>query len=456
MFCTNCGTRLDDDVIFCPHCGTRVAPEEKPAEVKLEEKPAEAKPEEKPAEAKAEDKPTEAKPEEKPTEAKPEEKPTEAKLEEKPAEAKPEEKPAEVKSEEKPTEAKSEEKPAEAKSEEKPTEAKSEEKPTEAKSEEKPAEAKPEEKKKTKGLHPKPSGGVIFLSILLSLVIFLATVGAGAIGSLRMSYSEQNLRKIFDGIDVSEATMPGADGQSEVSLVDFLEEASGFDFEKSAGISKQNLEKFLAKPYLMEKVTDIAVGYSQYFLNKKAPEPITLKDFLAFLEEHNDDLVELTGFSFVYKDPSTGKNVVYDVDVKNAFKDLGTEEVTPEFLEEQAGFSFGKIQFGLSVFAVILLAGVAALLSILILLMNKKTIRSGLSFVGMTLLLAGLVMDVAAGAGLLLHGKLHGSLISLFVVPLAKNVLIVGSCIFGCGFLIFVFGRLICNAVAKKKQKANG
>ena len=39
MFCTNCGTRLDDDILFCANCGTRIAreaTEEKAAEVKAE------------------------------------------------------------------------------------------------------------------------------------------------------------------------------------------------------------------------------------------------------------------------------------------------------------------------------------------------------------------------------------------------------------------------------------
>ena len=464
MFCTNCGTRLDDDILFCPNCGTRIAheaTEEKNAEVKEEEKPAEVKAEEKPAEVKAEEKPAEVKAEEKPAEVKAEEKPAEVKAEEKPVETKAEEAPVQVTPEpvaevNKTTEAQTVQPapaPQPAQTAPEPQPAQTAPAPQPAPVSQPASDKKATAKEKKKGLHPKPSGGKVFLSILLCLLIFLTTVFAGVLGTLRICLSEKNLRSTMEKMDVTQLTMPDLKGGEAKPLVDFLEDASGFDFEKTAGIQKKDLEKFLAKPYLLEEITDILVGYVNYFMTGKEPDAITKKDFIKFIEKHNDDILELTGFSFVYKDPATGENKVYDVDIANAFKDLGTDEVTPEFIEKSLGMSLDLVLFLLSVTALAIAVGVAVVLTILVLLLHKKTKHSGYSFVGMTFMLSGIVLDVAILIGYLKYKKLGSTFVDAFANPLCKNGGIIAGCIFALGLCIFVVGRSVCTAVAKKKLK---
>ncbi|MBE5861690.1 MAG: zinc-ribbon domain-containing protein [Lachnospiraceae bacterium] len=470
MFCTNCGTRLDDDILFCPNCGTKIAreaTEEKPAEVKAEEKPVEAKAEEKPVEVKAEEKPVEVKAEEKPVEVKAEEKPVEVKEEEKPADAKAEEKPVETKAEEAPVQVTPEpaaevNKTAEAQPAPAPQPAQAAPAPQPAQTAPAPQPApvsqpasdkKATAKEKKKGLHPKPSGGKVFLSILLCLLIFLTTVFAGVLGTLRICLSEKNLRSTMEKMDVTQLTMPDLKGGEAKSLVDFLEDASGFNFEKTAGIQKKDLEKFLAKPYLLEEITDILVGYVNYFMTGKEPDAITKKDFIKFIEKHNDDILELTGFSFIYKDPATGENKVYDVDIANAFKDLGTDEVTPEFIEKSLGMSLDLVLFVLSVTALAIAVAIATVLTILVLILHRKTKHSGYSFIGMTFMLSGIVLDVAILIGYLKYKKLGSTFVDAFANPLCKNGGIIAGCIFALGLCIFVVGRSVCTAVAKKKLK---
>jgi len=403
---------LDDEVVFCPNCGTRIA-----QEVKEEAKPAE---ETKPAEAPAKEPAKDTKAEE-------------------------------PKKEEKPVEEKKAEEPK--KEEPKAEEPKKEEKPVEEKKAEKPKKEKPAKAKKPK--KAKPSFIVAFFSFLLCIIIFLATIGAGAIGSVRMSYSQSKVESIVESIDLADDTLPSLDLKKELGVVEFLSDAAGFDFEKSAGISNKDLEKFLSKSYVKEEVAEIAGGVVGYFMEGKEPEPISAKTFLDFIEKHNDDLLELTGFSFIYTHPETGQKVVYDVDVKNAFKDLGTDEVTMSYIEKELGTDFGMVQFGLSIWGIVTFAAVALLVSILVLLINGKTIRSGFSFVGMTLLLAGLVMDAAAGIVMLMHEKwIPGTIPCKFIDPLLTSVLIIGSAILVFGLLLFVIARAICSAAAKKKLAA--
>ena len=413
MFCTNCGAQLDDDIAFCPNCGTRIV-KEQTEEPKAEEK--------KPEEPKAEEK-----------------KPEEPKAEE----TKPEAPEAEEK---KPEEPKAEEKKPEAPEAE-------EKKPEEPKAEEKKPEKKVKEPKRTKnGLHAKPSGGKSFGSFLLCIVLFLAVLAAGAVLTFRMSFSEKQVNKNIDSLEISEITLPSSDWKEEVSLMDFLEQVSGFDFEKTAGINKKDLAKLMGKDYVVDMFKEYLNGYLQYFMNGTEPKKLTRDDFVEFIKEHNDDILALTDFSFCYKD-ANGKQQVYTVDIDNAFKDLGTDEVSVSWVEKKAGISFGPIKFALSIWGVAAFGALALVLIILLFIMHGKTMHSGVSFVGMTLLLDGIVMDVAAGIGLIAKGKFHSNLISTFAVPCLINMLIIGSVVLVAGLLIYACGRKICDGVARKKQK---
>ena len=281
-------------------------------------------------------------------------------------------------------------------------------------------------------------------------------LGAGILASVRMSFSEEKVKKTLSDVDVKEVTLPNLDGGKELSLVDFLEEASGFNFEKTAGIQKKDLEKFLGKPYVIDMVSDFVGGYVGYFMEGKEPDPFKKKDVLKFVEEHDADLRDLLGFSFVYKNPETGKSQVYDVDINNAFKDLGTDEITPEFLEKETGLTFKYVKLALSMTMLIILGAAALVLIILVLLIHVKTPRSGFSFAGMTMMLSGIVLGGCAGLALAFQGSRNlGSLIIGIVKPLEINMLIVGGGLFVLGLLIYVIARSICKACAKKKLAAN-
>ena len=322
-------------------------------------------------------------------------------------------------------------------------------------------EAKPKKEKKkggekrTKnGLHKKPSGGKVFGSILLCILLFIALIAGGLLLSVRLSLSEKQVRGTIEGMEVREVTVPNLKNlKEESSIVELLEEASGFDFEKSAGIKNKELEKFLDKPYVKETLADYVVSYVQYFMGGSEPKELSDDDVVEFIQKHNDDIEKMTGFSFCYQNPMTGKEEVYRVDIDNAFDDLGTDEIDIRFIERKAGISFGPIKLVLSIFTMIAAYAIAFVLIVLLFVIHGKTPYSGFGFVGMTILLAGAATDVAAGVGFILLGKIGGTLVSMFAKPLLIDLLIVGSAEFVAGLLLFLFGRLICNAVAKAKQK---
>lgn len=484
MFCTSCGTRVGDGMLFCPNCGTKIvrrnvdppqeaiatptpAPEaaaqeqvkeevNKGEEVAQPEAPA-AQPEAPAAEPEAPAAQSEA-PEVQP-EA-PVEQPEAPVAQPEVPVAQPAAQPEVPAAQPEAPAAQAEAPAAQAEAPVAQPEVPAAEPEAPVAQPEAPAEKPKKEKKKggekrTKnGLHKKPSGGKVFGSILLCILLFIALIAGGLLLSVRLSLSEKQVRGTIEGMEVREVTVPNLKNlKEESSIAELLEEASGFDFEKSAGVKKKELEKFLDKPYVKETLADYVVSYVQYFMGGSEPKELSDDDVVEFIQKHNDDIENLTGFSFCYQNPMTGKEEVYRVDIDNAFDDLGTDEIDIRFIERKAGISFGPIKLVLSIFTMIAAYAIAFVLIVLLFVIHGKTPYSGFGFVGMTILLAGAATDVAAGVGFILLGKIGGTLVGMFAKPLLIDLLIVGSAEFVAGLLLFLFGRLICNAVAKAKQK---
>lgn len=322
----------------------------------------------------------------------------------------------------------------------------------EVKTEPENTEAAKDEKKKKKGLHPKPSAGVAILTFLLCLLAFVAGAAACISGALRLSYSGDKMAELMKALDIKETTFSTEAGSDGPTLVEFVENVSGFNFEKTAGFAKADLEKFMEEDFIRGTVTDILSDYVNYFFTGQKPKALTRDDVVEFVEEHDDDFFRLLEFRFTYMDPEKNKRVVYTVDIDNAFKDLGTDEVTADWLAKQAGVNFGLIVTGLSLGALIGLAAVGVILLILVLILQKKTAYYGISADGRTLLILGVILDVAALCGMFWLGARKSSIFYLFLSPLTKNLLVIGSAVLVVGLFFFVIGRAICNAKAKKNQ----
>jgi len=413
MFCTNCGMKLDDEMLFCPNCGTKVAKEtaEEPPVAQEAAEPEQKAAVESPVAQEA------AEPEQKVAEESPAAQ----------AEAEPEQKAAE-------------ESPVAQEAAE----------PEQKAAEETPAP----QAEKTKAVLPKPSVGVGILTFFLCLLIFLTGSFACVSGALRMSYAGDGFAKLIRTLDVGSNTIRNKSGQ-DVSIVDYVEEVSGFDFEKTAGFSKSKVEEFFGEDFVMDEVTDLTAGYVNYFFTGDKPKALTRDDVVDFVAEHDDDFFRILQFRFTYKDPESGRNKVYTVDIDNAFKDLGTDKITVDWLSEQIGFNLGLVSGALSVAALIGLGIACVLLVCLVLVAQKKTVYSGFAADGITLMLAGAVLDIAAVAGLFWLGGRKSNVLYLFCSPLVKNVLILGSVVLAIGILFFVIGRGIRSSKAKKLQAAS-
>ena len=298
----------------------------------------------------------------------------------------------------------------------------------------------------------KKRGGVGILTFFLCLLMFFGCLAAALSGALRLSYTENQVISMMNRFDAAKITIPSGSKGEEISVVDFLEKASDFNFEKTAGVKKKDLEKLLSKSYVSELAAKYVVEYVNYFFTGKEPESFTRDDVVDFVREHDDDFCELMKFRFTYVNPATKQREVYTVDIDNAFKDLGTDEITVEWIQEASGINLSLIRTILSV-PVLVGAGVICFLLLLIVILIQPKKHKGIFADGMTLFLAGFVMDMAVEAGIFLWGAKKSSIVYFALSPLFHNLLIIGSTVLVIGLVMILLASKIGSA-DRKKQKA--
>lgn len=315
-----------------------------------------------------------------------------------------------------------------------------------------------------RGYENAPGGAKTALSVFLCVLFFLSTFSATLVGAIRLTYRDENIAAMMDSYDAAELTMPVGGSGKTVSLATYIEDVCEVDFEEVYGITADDLEKVLNAQFTRDFLTQTITGYTSYLLSDGRQHPLTQDGVIAFFEENQSEIYDISGYSFTYgkntKDPNSVTNVernqVEDSgislgaeDVKSAFDSLGTQKITWRWIERQTGIDIARVKTELSWYVLLGLCVFSVLLLAIIFLVNRKTLRHAFTFSGVTSLLSGGLLLLAAGAGCLVLMLTKNGIAQLLAMPLALRVLVIGGAIFVLGILLIVCRKIFG---AKKKQ----
>ena len=290
-----------------------------------------------------------------------------------------------------------------------------------------------------------------FITGICCFCLILPLLMCSLSGALRLSYSEKKIDALLGKISVRETAFPSLYSAEEISLVDFLEEASGFDFENTAGISKKDLEILLEKQYFKDFLSTYLKSYSRFFFTGEEPLAFTRDDLVEFLKEHDDDFCEIIKFRFTYPNPKTKERVMYTVDIDNAFRDLGTDKVTLQWVEWKLGVNFKPVVRFLCIPLLILTSVLSIFFTVVILLINGKERATGFLVNGIVYAAIGFAFDAFSLGNLVGLAGTRGNILYLMESPFHKNVMI-----FGTVYLIFGIVMLVnAGAVLNKRKNMN-
>lgn len=297
---------------------------------------------------------------------------------------------------------------------------------------------------------PGSSVGRVLLSLLLSLVLVVFSLAAIIDAGLRCYLYSGSIENYLSGFAASSITLPGMDGQS-ISLEDFLEDITDGDFETLYGIPAEDAVAFFESDTFHDFLRDTAANYMNYFTKGgKLKNPLSKDMLLDFIEENDDEIYELTGYTFM-REIDGKRTDELDLDMlEQTFDNMRWEKFDAKALTDLLGFDPGRISLVFTLGFVICLAAAAFLLAVLICSVNRW--RSlGFSFVGISLALSGGSLTIVAGISCLALRILNFTVLQGLLNPLILNILLFSGPTFAAGLLLAIISSSVRSRKKTKK-----
>ena len=179
----------------------------------------------------------------------------------------------------------------------------------------------------------RPSGGLKAVCIILCVLAALSGLLASVTGVVRTCFRADTVRALVEEADLSALQMTDASGR-EVSLADYIEQTCRIDFLQEYGIDRNELNTLLDQPFLKRYVGKLLAGYAVSLADGEEPEPLTRNGLVDFLRSNDQQIKQLTGFSFVEYEYAgrLGEIDEYleEYSLDGIFQSLGFSQAEPE------------------------------------------------------------------------------------------------------------------------------
>lgn len=298
----------------------------------------------------------------------------------------------------------------------------------------------------------RPSGGLKAVCIILCVLAALSGLLASVTGAVRTGFRADTVRALVEEADLSALQMTDSSGRT-VSLARYIEEVCQIDFRQEYGIDENELNALLDQPFLKRYVGKVLAGYAVSLGDGEEPEPLTRNGLVDFLRSNDQQIKQLTGFSFVEYEYAGRLGEIdeylelYSLD--GIFQSLGFSQSEPEKMAITAGVIQNLTGVDLpglgKVLKIVFLvsAVLAPVLLILVWVLLHKHPRSAFLQTGVTLAAMGALDLAAGGVGLLVTRGTGQDLVSLLADPSLIRLLIIGGVVLVLGAGLIVLRRLV-------------
>ena len=298
----------------------------------------------------------------------------------------------------------------------------------------------------------RPSGGLKAVCIILCVLAALSGLLASVTGVVRTGFRADTVRALVEEADLSGLRMTDSSGR-EVSLADYIEQTCRIDFLQEYGIDRNELNTLLDQPFLKRYVGKLLAGYAVSLADGEEPEPLTRNGLVDFLRSNDQQIKQLTGFSFVEYEYAgrLGEIDEYleEYSLDGIFQSLGFSQAEPEKMALTAGViqnltGVDLPGLGRTMKIVFLVCAILApILLILVWVLLRKHLRSAFLQSGVALTALG-VLDLAAGGiGMLAVNGTGMGLANLLADPLLIRLMIIGGVILVLGGALVILRRLV-------------
>ena len=286
------------------------------------------------------------------------------------------------------------------------------------------------------------------LVVLLCILLFVSSVGAAAIGTLRLATSPEVITDLVTGISLSDipADLIYLDAEEDADLIDMIhKDLSNMDpaWEE---LRDKDLEEYIQSvvlPFVADEVNEVI----QDIYNDRTNAAITRKEVQKLLDSSADYLEEECNFPL---DEELTDNILTDMDEDELFK-----IVDMEYLRDEYGDVLDILRWCTSYVTMAICGAVAALCILLLALVTKCPIRT-MGTTGGTLLAASII----PGAVALFPMVLPDVWVSLFggaeyVADIAADLLATGHivplAILGGSIFLLILRKILMSIKVREK-----
>lgn len=270
------------------------------------------------------------------------------------------------------------------------------------------------------------------LSIFLCILFFIFSMSAIFVGIARLYSNEDNLKDIISDVDLNEINIDTDDNRS-VSIADFIFNNVNKSIINNYSITKDNIENILNNKTIKNQLESFLVDYVQYIVNGEKSKKLTTDGIIKILKNLSLEVYIETGYQLSDKD--------YE-DLRNQINDGNMEFLITSGIEDFIGFDPNIIQIALSITTLIILIIISLALLILILKVNSWRFKYFFKDIGITVIIAGILLICGSLTGLIISMITEIYLLGVLLSSLSIKVLIFGLSALIIGIGMFVLYKL--------------
>ncbi len=331
------------------------------------------------------------------------------------------------------------------------------EKPKKAKAkkaEKAPKPPKAPKAKKSSG--KKPVGVTVFLTVLLSIFLFILLLASSAVFTVRYITLPQNIEKIIDTVDIEDAinelvTFKDSKGKK----IDFAEYIAAYaKNELDVKIKESKVDDLLKTPLVTSFISEQADKYIDALLSG-GNAAIERDDVEDFLKDNGELINKKLGIELEDEDfEAIAEKIITDktekqLQLSNIKKEM--KDLSFIFISAQIGFSY------------ITLASLILLSALLIFLMFLNKPSQAVLSMGIIFIIIGFIYGAGGLVSMLIPEILEAIIIFEFIENIISFVtsfiLILAAILFGSGVVLLIIRAIVLaciSAFKKKKRKALG
>ena len=319
------------------------------------------------------------------------------------------------------------------------------------KAEKAPKPPKAPKVKKSSG--KKPGGVTVFLTVLLSIFLFVLVLASSVIFTVRYITLPQNIEKIVDTVDIEDTinelvTFKDSKGKK----INFAEYISAYaKNELDVKIKESKVDDLLKTPLITDFITEQIVKYVDALLTG-GNAAIERDDVEDFLKDNGELINKKLGIELEDEDLEAIAAKIITDKIENQFKlssiKKGMKDLSFVFIVAQIGLSY------------ITLAALVLLSALIIFLMFLNKPSQAVLSMGIIFIIIGFIYGAGGLVSMLIPDILDAIIIVQFIENIISFVtsfiLIFAAILFGSGVVLLIIRAIVLaciSAFEKKKRK---